>query len=171
MTSIPTVHTEKLILRAVHPDDLDAMAAFSASPRSHAVGGPKNRHDTWRVLIGMLGHWAVRGYGMWHVEDRATGTSAGAVGFINHEGWDEPELGWHVYDGFEGKGIAFEAASAARAYGARNFGLNGVISYIDADNTRSIALARRLGATFEREGALLGQPCHVYRHPRMEAMQ
>ena len=29
-------------------------------------------------------------------------------------------------------------------------------------------LAKRLGATFEREGHLLDHPCHVYRHPTLQ---
>jgi RimJ/RimL family protein N-acetyltransferase len=90
----------------------------------------------------------------------------GACGFIFREGWDEPELGWNLHDGYEGKGYAFEAASAARAYGAKHFDLSGVISYIDPVNRRSIALAKRLGATFERKTSLLGQEADIYRHPK-----
>jgi RimJ/RimL family protein N-acetyltransferase len=167
---IPTIETENLILRAPRESDLDAMAVFSQSERSHWVGGPKNRHGTWRVLIGMLGHWAVRGYGLWHIEEKATGTSVGAAGIINHEGWQEPELGWHVYDEFEGKGLAFEATLAARQSAAEKFGLNSVISYIDPANIRSVALAKRLGATYECDAILLDEPCQIYRHPKLEAL-
>ena len=71
-----------------------------------------------------------------------------------------------MFDGSEGKGIAFEAAQAARTCAIRNLGLNGVISYVRPDNTRSANLAKRLGATFEREGTLMGTPCHIYRHPK-----
>ncbi len=167
--TIPTLETDRLILRAARASDLDAMATFMTSPRSEMIGGPKTRHETWRGLIGTLGHWMIRGYGTWVIEDKASGQPAGMAGIINHEGWDEPELGWHVYDGFEGKGIAFEAAQTARAYAAENFGLDGVISYIDAANTRSLALAKRLGASYERDGAVVGHPCHVYRHPTLLA--
>ena len=162
---IPTLETENLILRAPRADDLDAIAEFYQTTRSHMVGGPKDRHDSWRVLCTSLGHWALRGYGMWHVVEKSSGTSVGSVGIINHEGWDEPELGWHVYDGFEGKGYAFEAAKVACTYAADHFGLDAVISYIDPTNSRSLALAKRLGATFERDGQVMGHPCHVYRHP------
>ncbi|MFT5001070.1 MAG: RimJ/RimL family protein N-acetyltransferase, partial [Planctomycetota bacterium] len=97
------------------------------------------------------------------------GLSAGYVGLVNYEGWDEPELGWNMFEGFEGKGYAYEAAIAARDYAAQHFDLDGVISYIDPQNTRSLALAARLGATFEREGPLMGHVCHIYRHPKMGA--
>nr|WP_235915963.1 GNAT family N-acetyltransferase [Thalassovita mangrovi] len=61
-------------------------------------------------------------------------------------------------------------ALAARDYGARHFGLTAPISYIVPDNARSKALAERLGARFEREGAVMGHACHVYRHPKAEAV-
>jgi len=168
MTLAPTITTKRLTLRALRKADLDALAAFMQSARSHWVGGPQNREQTWRGLLASLGHWVMFGYGSWAIEETATGQIAGRVGVINHDSWDEPELGWAVFDGCEGKGYAFEAATAARACAARNFGLNGVISYIDPANSRSVALARRLGAAYERDGQVMGRSCHVYRHPTVE---
>lgn len=164
---IPVIETERLRLREMRESDLDTIAAFFGNDRSRFVGGPKNRAESWRVISGALGHWLMRGYGMWLVADKATDAPVGGVGFLNPEGWDEPELGWHLYDGFEGQGYAFEAAEAARAHGAAAFGLTAPISYIDPANTRSIALARRLGASFEREGEVMGHPCHVFRHSEL----
>ena len=165
---IPVVETERLILRGPREADFEAIAAFGTSARSKWVGGPYPRRLSWRAFLGGYGHWALRGYGMWMIEDRASGATAGRVGMIFNDGWDEPELGWHLFDGFEGKGLAHEAALAARAYAAAHQGLDGVISYIMPENTRSIALAERLGATYERVGAVADHPCHVYRHPRQE---
>lgn len=164
---IPTVETERLILREARESDLDEIAIFMASERSHFIGGPLDRANCWRLISSHFGHWLLRGYGMWHIHHKTDDLMIGACGFIFREGWDEPELGWNVHGGYEGKSIAFEAATAARAYGAKHFNLDGVISYLDPANTRSIALAKRLGATFEREGTLLGHDVHVYRHPKL----
>lgn len=166
--NIPEIETGRLILRATRESDLDAVAAMMAGPRSRFIGGPMDRAQSWRAIAAGLGHWLLRGFGFWTIEHRASGQAAGACGFIHREGWEEPELGWHVYDGFEGQGIAYEAAMAARSHGARHFGLDGVISYIAAANSRSQALAHRLGAWRERNGQLLGQPVEVWRHPRQE---
>jgi RimJ/RimL family protein N-acetyltransferase len=163
---IPEVKSGDLILRTICEDDLDQLAAFYAGTRSQFVGGPLSRADCWRLIAGNLGHWALRGFGMWVIADRGTGNPLGVCGFIFREGWDEPELGWQVWDGYEGRGIAYRAAHAARTHGAAHFGLDGVISYIDPANTRSQALAERLGARFERDGTLLGTPCQVWRHPK-----
>lgn len=166
--NIPEIETDRLILRAPREEDFEAFAAFGASDRSQFVGGPFPRFRSWGGFLATYGHWALRGFGMWMVQDRSSGKTAGRIGMILNDGWDEPELGWHVYQGFEGRGLAFEGAKAARTYAAVHQGLDAVISYIDPANTRSIALADRLGATFERDGEVVGHPCHVYRHPRME---
>lgn len=164
---IPSIETEHFILRAPLESDLDALEVFNKSERSHLIGGPLDRANCWKVISGGIGHWALRGFGLWHIHHKGDDRMIGACGFIFREGWDEPELGWNVHDGYEGKSYAFEAASAARAYGAKHFDLNGVISYIDPVNSRSIALATRLGATFERKGRLLGEEADIYRHPRI----
>ncbi len=162
----PLVETRDLLLRGYQEDDFEAMAAFGASERARFVGGPQDRWSSWRAFLAGIGHWTLRGYGMWIVQHRETGCVAGRVGMIYNDGWHEPELGWHIYDGFEGKGFAYQATLAARSYSAQHFGLDAVISYISPDNRRSLNLAKRLGATFECESVLLGEPCHIYRHPR-----
>lgn len=162
---IPVIQTQDLILRGYREDDFEALAAFGASPRAGFVGGPHDRWASWRAFLAGVGHWALRGFGMWVVEHRETGRVAGRVGMILNDGWHEPELGWHIYDGFEGRGYAYQSTRAARHHAARHMGLDRVISYIDAQNIRSIRLAHRLGATFEREAILLGNPCQIFRHP------
>ena len=164
----PTIGTADLVLRGYREEDFEAFAAFGASERSKFVGGPHTRWESWRAFLAGIGHWLLRGYGMWMLEHRESGGIAGRVGMIMNDGWDEPELAWHIYDGFEGRGLAYQACLAARAYAARHMGLNGVISYIDPANSRSLRLAARLDCTFEREATLLGQPAHVYRHPKSE---
>ncbi|WP_298937138.1 GNAT family N-acetyltransferase [uncultured Ruegeria sp.] len=171
MTSytIPSVETDRLILRAPVMEDLPSMITFFASERSHMVGGPKDEYESWKSLMGRFGHWATLGYGSWHIEEKTTGTFAGWVGIIDAPGWVEPELGWVVMEGFEGKGVAYEAALAARTYAAQHQDLNGVISYIAHANDRSRVLARRLGAALEHENAeLLGKRAQIWRHPKID---
>lgn len=163
---IPVIETERLILRGPRLSDFEAHAGFAMSERAHFVGGPNDRIGAWRGFSSGAGHWALFGYGMWTVEDRETGLPAGRIGVMCPDGWPEPELGWHIYEGFEGKGIAFEAALAARGAAAQHFGISAPISFIVPENTRSRRLAERLGATVEREGEVIGHPCLVYRHPK-----
>ena len=164
--AIPTLTTERLILRGPREGDFETVAAFMASPRAVFVGGPET--DTfalWRAFLAVLGHWALRGYGFFTLEHRETGDLVGRVGVVHHVMWPEPELGWHLFDGFEGQGYAFEAAQAARDWAREACGLGPLISLVAPDNLRSAALARRLGAEPEGEMTLLGLRAQVFRHP------
>ena len=71
---------------------------------------------------------------------------AGQVAVTHPPHFPETELGWFLLDGYERRGLAFEAASAARDYAFRSIHPASLVSYIHRDNSRSIALAERLGA-------------------------
>jgi RimJ/RimL family protein N-acetyltransferase len=165
---IPRLETDRLILRAPCTTDLPRLTAFFATSRSHMVGGPRDAAETWKSLASRLGHWALKGFGLWHLTEKSSGDFIGWTGMIDAPGWDEPELGWTLLAEAEGKGLAFEAVTAARDFAAQNQNLNGVISYIAHANDRSRALAERLGARFERDGKVIGKPCQIFRHPLVE---
>lgn len=162
---IPVIQTPRLILREPRAADFESVAAFAMSDRARFVGGPSTRFDAWRGFTSGFGHWLLKGFGFWMVEDRATGAVAGRLGLVEHDGWPEPELGWHIYEGFEGRGYAYEGAMAARDHACRVMGMAPMISCIAPGNLRSRRLAERMGAVIERETELLGQPCLIYRHP------
>lgn len=164
--SIPTLTTDRLILRAPEQRDFDAFAAFFGSDRAKFVGGPQDRERSWRQFATEAGHWLLLGYGRWMVVDSATGTVVGMVGIWNPEGWPEPEIGWDLFDGSEGKGYATEAAAAARAFAYDALGWDTVISLIAPANVASARVATRLGALKDAEfdHPRLGH-LHVYRHP------
>ena len=163
---IPTITTERLILRAPKEDDFDAIRGFVTSDdRMRFLGGPMDRYGAWQNLLANLGHWALRGYGFFAIELKESGECVGRTGVIRHDGWPEPELGWNLFSGHEGSGFAKEAAEAARLYAAEEWGFSNLISHIHPDNGRSISLALRLGAQQESEGTLLGEPVVIFRHP------
>lgn len=172
LTNAPTLETQRLILRGPEMADVEPFVVFSADKaRSTGFGYIPQRDEAWRWFALNIGHWHIHGYGYLTIEDKETGKPAGLCGIWNPDGWPEPEIGWVVYEGFEGKGIAFEAAMTVRqwAYGA--LGFTTLTSNIVPDNARSIALATRLGATFEREykNVQMGLD-HLYRHPGPDAL-
>lgn len=161
---IPVLTTERLILREPREADFAAMLAFNDSPRNAFVGGTLERHWIWRGLLANIGHWALRGYGFFSVETHQ-GEFIGRIGVIFHDEWPEPELAWHLYDGFEGQGYAAEAALAAKHDYHFRVSANPLISMIDVDNSRSEALALRLGALREKTEVDPDGDYHIYRHP------
>ena len=163
----PTLGTERLVLRQFEARDLDAYAAMSADAevmRYIGQGGPVGRDAAWGQLAFFLGHWTLRGYGMWALELRTSGRLIGRVGFINPEGWPGLELGWLLARDAWGHGYATEACVAALATRRAQFGTQELISLIRPANRRSIALAERLGAALAREIDFRGEPAGVYVH-------
>ena len=169
--TIPTIETERLLLRAPSLADFEPEAEFFASDRASHVGGKMPREQVWRWLASVVGHWAFRGFGFFGVEEKSTSRYLGHVGPWFPEGWPEREIGWTLMNGAEGKGYAFEAAKAARAWAYKTLGWDTAISMILHGNSRSVALAERLGAQLESdfEHERFG-PCHIFRHPSPEEL-
>lgn len=168
LDGLPVLQTARLTLRAPREADFAAALAFNDSPRVQFIGGTVPRPWVWRGLLGVMGHWALRGYGFYSVDTKpgalGAGEFVGRVGVIYHDGWDQPELAWHLFDGHEGKGYAHEAAVAARADYHARISPQPLISYVNTDNTRSAALAQRLGARIESTFTDDGKAIDVYRH-------
>ena len=168
---IPVLETERLILRAPSIDDFEAETAFYATARSQGVGGPHPVETVWQKLCERLGQWVMLGYGVWALDDKATGTYLGRVGILNPHEWPERELAWTLMAGAEGKGMAMEACLAVRDYVYRTHGWTTLMSVIMPPNTRSCALARRLGCWHEKDWE---HPTHgtlnIWRHPGPEQL-
>ena len=164
--TIPELETKRLRLRAPRASDFEAYAAYRGSGRAKTVGGPYPRHTAWGQLEALVGHWVLRGFGRWMVADRVTDAPIGIVGPYHPIEWPEPELAWSVFADAEGKGIAYEAALAARAYVYGTLGWTTLISCVDPANTRSVALAERMGC---RPDGSFDHPdygtLHIWRHP------
>lgn len=147
---IPGIETDRLILRAPRLADFEHWAAFFATPRSIHERGMMDREEAWRVWAADVALWQLRGYGAFGCDDRATGAYVGEVGIYQPEGYPEAEIGWFVVSEAEGKGYAAEASRAVLAWARARFGWDRLVSYIDPGNSRSLALALRLGGVVDR---------------------
>ncbi len=164
---VPRIETARLILRAPRIEDFETYAEIACSDRATGIGGPMTRAEAWADFAQVCVTWYLRGHGGWTVVRREGGAPLGFV-LIGFEPGDRaPELGFLFTAAAEGQGFAAEAAQAARDHGFGPFALESLVSYIDPANTRSIALAERLGAMRDAEAeAALGPDvvCLVYRH-------
>ncbi|MEK6216467.1 MAG: GNAT family N-acetyltransferase, partial [Boseongicola sp.] len=138
--AVPVIETERFRLRGAKLSDLDAYAAFRASDRTRLMGGPSDRDEAFADLCYHVGQWALRGYGVWIIADLETDDPLGITGLYHPEFWAEREITWAVFEAAEGKGVATEAACAARDYAYDKLGWKTVISAIIPGNDRSIAL-------------------------------
>jgi RimJ/RimL family protein N-acetyltransferase len=151
--------------------DFDTYAEMCADPeimRYMGDGQPLVRHLAWRNLAMMVGHWSLRGYGLWAAEERSSGVLVGRIGFWNPEGWPGFELGWMLRRSFWGRGYATEGARAALEFAFTRLGQPHVISLIHPENAASIRVAQRLGECRVDSTEVMGKPALVYRITRAE---
>lgn len=161
---IERLETERLTLRLFRESDLDAYAEMCGDPKvmKYLGGSTMDRAQAWRSMATVLGHWRLRGFGLWGVEERDTRELVGRVGCWRPEGWPGLELAWTLRRTFWGKGYATEAATAALEVAFLHLGEAHVISMIHRENRPSIRVARRLGMRLEGSTDLLGYHVVVY---------
>jgi RimJ/RimL family protein N-acetyltransferase len=110
----------------------------------------------------IVGHWQLRGYGIWAVEEKATGRLLGRIGLFKPEGWPGFELGWVLGRDAWGKGYATEGARRALDYAFTELRYDHVISLIHPENRASVRVAERIGEKLEGRTELFGHDALVY---------
>lgn len=154
------LETERLKLRMWRESDIDAYAEMCADPTVMRYLGPGKvftRADSWRSIAFFMGHWQMRGYGHWAVQEKASGHMIGRIGFMNPEGWPAFEIGWTLARHVWGKGYATEGARTALQYAFNDLDQPHVISLIHPENTASMRVAERIGEKVEGRTKLLDQ--------------
>ncbi|MEL6360478.1 MAG: GNAT family N-acetyltransferase [Pseudomonadota bacterium] len=161
------LQTDRLIMRQWRETDFDVYADYYSNPKTaRFVGGQKSRDLAWRHMASLVGHWELKGFGQWCVEERASKSVVGCVGLWEPEGWPELEVGYWLTEAAQGKGYATESATQARDFAYDRLGAVTLVSYIDPANEPSKRVAERMGAQFEETIELLSLGPHcVYRHP------
>ena len=167
LTGAPTLRTQRLLLRGPEREDLPALTRFMTSAPSLKAQNETTRPDqAWFGFLAGIGHWQWHGFGFFIVVDQATRAPLGRVGLIRHANWPDVELAWHLFEGAEGHGYATEAAFEVKSWAARALGYSRLHSYIDRRNTRSQAVARRLGATTDGSLAPHEDASEIWVHDR-----
>jgi [ribosomal protein S5]-alanine N-acetyltransferase len=166
--NIPVIETERLILRAPVDADFPVYRAFYADAQaSRLYGGPLHADQAWRKLAYDLGHWALRGYGMWCVVERASGRMVGGCGIVWPEGWPRHELTWWIVPAARRQGYALEASHAVIGWAHDELGWDGVETHMDDANAAARSLAEQLGGrVIARERFPDGLSRAVYALPR-----
>lgn len=155
INDIPVIETARLVLRAPELSDLAPLAAFFETEDSHFVGGPMSIDGTHRAMLSTIGSWALHGFGLWHIAEQGSNRFVGWSGLLLTYGKPEPGFAWTVLPGFQGNGMATEAASAALSYVRGTLGHSAPATYIAEDNPASLRVASKLG--FRSENAMQGE--------------
>jgi RimJ/RimL family protein N-acetyltransferase len=147
---ISDIVTERLVLRALHADDAEAMLAYRADPEIMRYQGwePQSIDDV-RAFIAEVSKAEPYAPGTWRqlaITVRSTGELIGDCGV--HVPQNEPEqaeFGMTLAPAFQGHGYASEAIRALLRLAFDTLGKHRVFGSIDPRNARSIALMHRTG--------------------------
>jgi RimJ/RimL family protein N-acetyltransferase len=167
---IPTIETERLILRPHRITDFDAYVDMWADPDVvRFIGGkPFEREATWSRLLKTAGVWSLLGFGFFAIEEKVTGNFVGEAGFHDQRRRIEPsiegtlEAGWALTPNVQGWGYATEAMTAAIGWADAAFPGMRMTAIIDPDNLPSIRVAQRLGFTELARATYNDQPVNLY---------
>ncbi|WP_299979407.1 GNAT family N-acetyltransferase [uncultured Pseudoteredinibacter sp.] len=161
------LETERLILRQFKDEDWQDLHEYYSSEEAtrYTVGRAFSEGESWRIMSAMLGHWVLRGYGPYALEEKSSSKVIGTAGFWYPNDWPSPEIKWALAPAHWGKGYAGEAARALQKAGLEYLPEIALISLIAKENQASIKLALAVGASFEREIDFRGDRWDIYRHP------
>lgn len=163
----PTLETERLILRPTATQDLDGWAELMGDAEAaRFIGGQMGRAQAWRMMATMAGSWAINGFAMFSVIEKASGQWIGRIGPWRPEGWPGTEVGWSLLPRVHGRGYAVEAATATMDWAVDHLGWTRLVHCIDPANLASIEVARRIGSRFLEVGRLPAPyedvECHIW---------
>lgn len=171
----PRLETERLVLRETQVEDFEGGAALWGDEQvvRHIGGQPSTPTASWARMLRFPGLWALLGYGYWTLEERASGTFCGQVGFADFKRElsvdisGVPEAGWVLSTAVHGKGYATEAMRAALAWLDESVDAPQSCCLIDPENAASIRVAEKLGYQGRQEAVLSGtMPTAVFWRPR-----
>src|SRR4026207_1359847 len=111
-----SLETKRLILRSFCLDDWKDIHEYHSDPEctKYTTRRPLNESESWQKLAALAGHWQLRKYGSYALEEKDLKRVIGIAGLDYPNDWPEPEIQWALARKFWGKGYAKEAATAVK---------------------------------------------------------
>lgn len=167
---VPVLETPRLILRGHRLDDFPYSAAMWADPKvTQYIGGkPLTEEESWTKFLRYAGHWQLLGFGYWAIQEKATRSFVGELGFADYKRDLQPslkgvpEIGWVLASSAHGQGFATEAVSAAGAWSDEHFPAARTACIIAPENLASIRVALKCGYQGPQPATYKGNPTLMF---------
>ncbi len=158
MHDVPVIETERLILREWRDEDRSTFALINSDRRvMKHFPVPLTLEESEAFVDRAVAGWR-QGFGLWAVEERATGSFIGFVG-LSAPAWEAPfgpsvEIGWRLSFEAWGNGYATEAARRAMEWASENVKppRGELVSFTTVRNVRSRRVMEKLGFTHDNLG-------------------
>ena len=159
---IPTLQTERLILRKLSMDDTDDMYEYAcrADVTEFLTWSPHpDKAHTFDYLSYLQKRYKTGDFFDWAIVCRDTEKMIGTCGFTRFDfANNSAEIGYVINPKFKGKGIATEVVSKVIRFGFENLALNRIECRFMTENNASRRVMEKNQMTFEgvrREGMLI----------------
>lgn len=151
--NIPTIETDRLILRKLSVADADDMYDYSKDENvtKFLTWSPHpDRYYTMDYIKFVQKKYKTGDFRDWAVIDKATGKMIGTCGFTSVDLQNKKaEIGYVYNSDFWGKGIATEALQKVIEFGFSKLDLNRIEGRFMVENTPSRHVMEKCGMTFE----------------------
>ena len=161
-SNIPTVETDRLILRKVTIDDVDDMNEYSKNQliTEYLTWSPHpDKAYTFEYISYLQTRYKTGDFYDWAVVWKETNKMIGTCGFTRFDYQNNSaEIGYVLNPEFHGRGIATEAVLKTIEFGFSNLALNRIEGRFMVENSASRRVMEKSGMQFEgirREGMLI----------------
>lgn len=167
------IETARLVLRRFDPRDWETLARFYADdqvmrhmlpgrglPRTQAQERAKSNIHNFND------HWDRRGYGVWAVQDRASGRLIGQCGLRWIPEAEQTELLYLLAKTAWGRGLASEAGQAALRFGFETANFERLIALTAPENRGSQRVLNKLGFSYTGDGPIWEKTVSWFNLPR-----
>lgn len=153
-TKMKILETERLLLREITETDAEFILELLNEPgwiQNIGDRGVRTLEDARLYIAGKLAaSYARNGFGLYLVELKETGASAGMCGLVKRDSLEDVDIGFAFLERFWSRGYAFESAAAIMDYAHNVIGLKRIVAIVSPDNPGSIKVLEKIGLHFER---------------------
>ncbi|MBC9795558.1 GNAT family N-acetyltransferase [Sinomicrobium sp. FJxs] len=149
------IETDRLRLRELSLDDTEFVLELLNTPGWIRYIGDKNvrTEEQARDYLenGPIKSYRENGYGLSLVEEKDGKRAIGMCGILKRDSLENPDIGYAFLPEFNGRGYAYEIASATLAYARDQLHIPTICAITLTDNKRSIALMEKIGLKFRQK--------------------